>query len=94
MFTFFISNQGEIIRGRNGLAILAEPGEPGQIVGRFFNNRHQSRFDGYLDKTATKKKIGTDIFKKGDECFISGDILVMDELGYFYFLDRTGDTFR
>lgn len=25
---------------------------------------------------------------------ISGDILVMDELGYFYFKDRTGDTFR
>lgn len=25
---------------------------------------------------------------------VLGDILVMDELGYFYFRDRTGDTFR
>lgn len=25
---------------------------------------------------------------------ILGDILVMDEYGYFYFKDRTGDTFR
>jgi acyl-coenzyme A synthetase/AMP-(fatty) acid ligase len=25
---------------------------------------------------------------------VSGDILMMDELGYFYFKDRTGDTFR
>lgn len=25
---------------------------------------------------------------------LSGDILVQDELGYFYFKDRTGDTFR
>lgn len=24
----------------------------------------------------------------------TGDILVMDEFGYFYFRDRTGDTFR
>lgn len=26
--------------------------------------------------------------------FYSGDILVLDELGYLYFKDRTGDTFR
>lgn len=25
---------------------------------------------------------------------ILGDILIMDEFGYFYFRDRTGDTFR
>lgn len=24
----------------------------------------------------------------------TGDVLVMDELGYLYFRDRTGDTFR
>jgi len=26
--------------------------------------------------------------------YVLGDILVMDELGYFYFRDRIGDTFR
>lgn len=26
--------------------------------------------------------------------FLSGDILVQDEFGYFYFKDRTGDTFK
>jgi solute carrier family 27 fatty acid transporter 1/4 len=26
--------------------------------------------------------------------FFLGDILVMDEYGYLYFKDRTGDTFR
>lgn len=25
---------------------------------------------------------------------LAGDILVQDEMGYFYFKDRTGDTFR
>lgn len=30
--------------------------------------------------------------KFSDHC--TGDILVMDDLGYLYFRDRTGDTFR
>lgn len=34
------------------------------------------------------------MFEEGDSYFNSGDILVSDILGYFYFRDRTGDTFR
>lgn len=30
----------------------------------------------------------------GDRAFASGDIMVMDELGFVYFRDRIGDTFR
>ena len=36
----------------------------------------------------------TDVFRKGDRYFRSGDILRMDEEAFFYFCDRTGDTFR
>ncbi|PNI69062.1 SLC27A4 isoform 2 [Pan troglodytes] len=28
------------------------------------------------------------------QAYLTGDVLVMDELGYLYFRDRTGDTFR
>ena len=35
-----------------------------------------------------------DVFRKGDKYFRSGDILRTDEEAYFYFCDRTGDTFR
>lgn len=34
------------------------------------------------------------MFVKGDSVFRSGDILVQDKEGYYYFQDRTGDTFR
>jgi len=35
-----------------------------------------------------------DVCTKGDAAFRSGDILVQDDHGYFYFKDRQGDTFR
>ena len=42
----------------------------------------------------TSKKVAHDIFLKGDTAFLSGDLVVRDELGYIYFRDRTGDSFR
>ena len=52
------------------------------------------QFDGYVNKSATQSKIVCDIFSKGDTAFNTGDVLVQDEDAYFYFQDRTGDTFR
>jgi len=84
----------EPIRGPNGLCISCKPGEPGMFVGKIVNNDPVRDFHGYADKSATKKKVARDVFRRGDAVFLSGDILVMDELGYLFFLDRTGDTFR
>jgi len=53
-----------------------------------------AQFDGYLDKEASGKKMGNNIFTKGDSAFLSGDLLTRDEYGYYYFQDRFGDTFR
>ncbi|KAH9507575.1 hypothetical protein Btru_051508 [Bulinus truncatus] len=84
----------EIIRDRNGVCVKAEPGELGELVGKIIKGDPVREFDGYLDEKATNKKIIRDVFSKGDAAFSTGDILIMDELGYFYFRDRTGDTFR
>ena len=35
-----------------------------------------------------------DVFEKGDAWFATGDLMRMDADGYFYFVDRIGDTFR
>ena len=43
---------------------------------------------------ATKKKLLHDVFKKGDQYFRSGDLLRRDGDGFYYFVDRIGDTFR
>jgi len=35
-----------------------------------------------------------DVFEKGDSWFRTGDLMRRDAHGYFYFVDRIGDTFR
>ncbi|XP_016374264.1 long-chain fatty acid transport protein 4-like [Sinocyclocheilus rhinocerous] len=84
----------ELIRGPDGVCIPCGPGEPGQLVGRIIQNDPLRRFDGYVNQSASNKKVAQDVFKKGDSAYLSGDVLVMDDYGYMYFKDRTGDTFR
>ncbi|XP_011303224.1 long-chain fatty acid transport protein 4 [Fopius arisanus] len=85
---------GEPVRGPDGLCTRCKPDEPGIFVGKINPKKAVHDFRGYADEKESEKKIIRDVFKKGDRFFNSGDILVMDELGYFYFKDRRGDTFR
>nr|XP_033817432.1 long-chain fatty acid transport protein 4 isoform X2 [Geotrypetes seraphini]XP_033817433.1 long-chain fatty acid transport protein 4 isoform X2 [Geotrypetes seraphini]XP_033817434.1 long-chain fatty acid transport protein 4 isoform X2 [Geotrypetes seraphini] len=84
----------ELIRGPDGLCVPCRPGEPGQLVGRIIQQDPLRRFDGYLNNSATTKKIAQNVFEQGDMAYLTGDMMVMDECGYIYFQDRTGDTFR
>lgn len=45
-------------------------------------------------KKQQKKKILCDVLVKGDKYFRSGDLLKCDNQGFYYFVDRLGDTFR
>uniref|UniRef100_A0A672N4Q9 Very long-chain fatty acid transport protein n=1 Tax=Sinocyclocheilus grahami TaxID=75366 RepID=A0A672N4Q9_SINGR len=84
----------ELVRDKQGLCVTCRPGEPGLLVGRINQEDPLRRFDGYASQDATRKKIAYNVFKKNDSAYLSGDVLVMDELGYMYFRDRSGDTFR
>ncbi len=81
------------IRGEDGFCIPADIDEPGEALGRV-GDEARSRFDGYRDEAATQKKILRDVFEKGDMWFRTGDLMKKDALGYVYFVDRIGDTFR
>ncbi|XP_062286508.1 long-chain fatty acid transport protein 1-like [Scomber scombrus] len=85
---------GELFRDSQGLCVPCLPGEPGMLVGRINHTDPLRRFDGYIDKDSTNQKIAHNIFKMEDSAYISGDMMVMDEYGYMYFRDRSGDTFR
>ena len=81
----------EPIRDENGFCIPCDVNEIGEAIGEIVL---PGSFEGYVDKDATRKKILVDVFTKGDQYFRSGDLLSKDELGYVYFVDRIGDTFR
>ncbi|GAU93368.1 hypothetical protein RvY_05321 [Ramazzottius varieornatus] len=83
----------DVLRDKHGMAIQCKPGEAGELVGKISASGIH-KFDGYCNGDATKKKIAHDVISKGDSFFLTGDILVMDEYGFMYFKDRTGDTFR
>ncbi|WP_372784396.1 long-chain-acyl-CoA synthetase [Phenylobacterium sp.] len=83
----------EPIRGANGLCIEAGPGQIGECVGQIGGDA-RSEYSGYVDKAASEKKILRDVFEKGDAWFATGDLMKTDADGYFYFVDRIGDTFR
>lgn len=81
------------IRDENGRCIRCDCNEVGLVIGRIERNI-LSKFRGYTDEAQTHGKILCDVFKPGDRYFNTGDLMEMDELGYVYFKDRTGDTFR
>ena len=85
---------GENPRGADGFCIREQPNEPGEMIGEIRQDDPRFRFEGYGTKEATQKKILRDVFKKGDAWFRTGDLMSRDENGFFFFIDRVGDTYR
>jgi fatty-acyl-CoA synthase len=83
------------IRVPDGLCELCAPDEVGEAIGKIDTGTARGRYEGYAnDKAATEKKLLRDVFEQGDLWFRTGDLLKQDSDGYFYFVDRIGDTYR
>ena len=81
------------VRGPDGFCLECADGEAGEAIGKIEDEPGRN-FEGYTRKADTEKKILRDVFEKGDAWFRTGDLLKRDALGYYYFIDRIGDTFR
>ncbi len=83
-------------RDKSGLCIPCKPGEVGEMLGKIMRDASKpaARFEGYATAQETKRKILHDVFEHGDMWFRTGDLMRQDREGYFYFVDRIGDTFR
>jgi fatty-acyl-CoA synthase len=92
----FNPDTGEPDRDDEGFCIRCARDEVGEAIGAILEDgiRPGSRFEGYTDQTAADKKILRSVFVKGDAWFRTGDLMRKDERGYYYFVDRVGDTFR
>jgi fatty-acyl-CoA synthase len=92
----FDFEKGEPVRNQEGFCIRCAPNQSGEALSKLVDDPANvaSRFEGYTSKEANEKKILRDVFIRGDAWFRSGDLMRRDEQGYFYFVDRIGDTFR
>jgi len=81
------------VRGADGFCVPCAPGEAGECLGAIHGDA-RTAFTGYVDHKASEKKVLRDAFRKGDAWFRTGDLMSRDALGYYYFVDRVGDTFR
>lgn len=87
---------GVPLRDDSGRCIRCAVNEAGEAIGEISGaaGKHGGRFEGYADPAASEKKILRDVFTPGDAWYRTGDLMRKDEQGFFYFVDRVGDTFR
>jgi len=92
----FDAASGEPARDANGFCIRCAINEVGEALGRIRNDPGDpgGEFEGYTSAKDSEQKILHDVFERGDAWYRSGDLMRMDAGGFFYFIDRIGDTFR
>jgi fatty-acyl-CoA synthase len=92
----FDHQAGAVARGADGLCIRCETGEAGEAIGRIggADGDPAHRFEGYTNAADSEKKVLRNVFTPGDAWLRTGDLMRTDARGFYYFVDRIGDTFR
>src|SRR6202035_747198 len=87
---------GEPRRNGDGFCERCRPNETGEAVGLIpaAGSTLAGRFEGYADPEASARKVLRNVFKRGDSWYRTGDLMRIDEHGFYYFVDRVGDTYR
>jgi fatty-acyl-CoA synthase len=83
-------------RNADGFCERCAPNETGEAVGLMpgAEGGRTGRFEGYADPEATSRKVLRNVFKEGDAWYRTGDLMRRDERGFYYFVDRVGETYR
>ena len=91
----FDAAAGEPARNENNFCIRCLTNEVGEAIGRISGDAgYSGEFEGYSNPEQSERKILRDVFERGDAWYRTGDLMRQDASGYFYFIDRIGDTFR
>lgn len=93
----FDAASGAPARDAESRAIRCATNETGEAIGRIGHGTAEAgggEFEGYTSAADTEQKILRDVFETGDAWYRTGDLMRRDEHGFYYFVDRIGDTFR
>jgi fatty-acyl-CoA synthase len=83
------------MRNAAGFCERTAASEVGEAVGQIpQGDAVVGRFEGYADEAATARKVLRNVFEPGDAWYRTGDLMRRDERGFYYFMDRIGDTYR
>jgi len=87
------TEDGELVRDARGFLQECGTDEPGELMVR----ARQSGigvYHGYVDEQASEARLVRGAFKAGDAYFRTFDVLRKDADGFFYFVERGGDSYR
>jgi fatty-acyl-CoA synthase len=89
-------DRGEPVRDENGFCIRCGVNEPGEAIAKVRSDPASagSRFEGYTDAAESEKRILRHVFAADDAWARTGDLMRQDGKGFYWFVDRVGDTFR
>lgn len=92
----FDMETGEPVRNAAGFCERCAAEEVGEALGLIpaEGAARAGRFEGYADAVATERKVLRDVFKPGDAWYRTGDLMRRDAAGFYYFVDRVGETYR
>src|SRR5258708_127638 len=83
-------------RNSQGFCERCLPNEIGEAVGLmpYAQGQRAGRFEGYADPEASARNVLRNVFDEGDAWYRTGDLMRRDERGFYYFVDRVGETYR
>jgi fatty-acyl-CoA synthase len=88
-----LDGDGELLRDAHGRLQECGVDEPGELLVRA-RRSGLGVYHGYVDRSATEARLVRDAFAPGDVLFRTYDVLRRDRDGYYYFVERGGESFR
>ncbi len=88
-----LDENAELVRGTDGRLVECAVDEAGELLVRA-RRSGLGVYHGYVDQRATEARLVRDAFAPGDALFRTFDVLRRDRDGFYYFVERHGDSYR